>query len=114
MVHSRDSKRNAADSAQIAAWLCHFVEPGQVAEVRILNAGRAGTVSGYFDDLVKAAAGAAAWSGKTMQGDQAHYLFGIDLHGEFPEKNPCWTILTFNQHGEFPAKNIMYVESHPA
>ena len=39
-------------------------EPGEVFEVRILNAGRSGTVSGYFDDPGKAATEIAKWDGK--------------------------------------------------
>src|SRR5262249_10407498 len=39
-------------------------EPGSVVELRILNAGRNGTVSGYFTDRDKLAASAAQWSGQ--------------------------------------------------
>lgn len=39
-------------------------EPGSVFEVRIPEAGRSGTVSGYFDDPSKAAQAVAAWDGK--------------------------------------------------
>src|SRR5207244_1353749 len=41
-----------------------FIEEGQVAELRIPNAGRAGTVSGYFNDIELMAKAAAFWSGK--------------------------------------------------
>jgi hypothetical protein len=54
----------ASSAAQVAEWLRVFVESGQVFEVRILNAPRAGTVSGYFNDVDKAAKAAAGWSGK--------------------------------------------------
>lgn len=40
------------------------LEPGSVAELRVLDAGREGTVSGYFDDLALLAASAADWSGR--------------------------------------------------
>jgi hypothetical protein len=50
--------------AEIAAGLRLFVEVGQVAELRILNAGRAGTVAGYFDSVDAMAKEAARWSGK--------------------------------------------------
>src|SRR6478609_2381312 len=42
-----------------------LLEPGQVAELRVLHAGpRRQTVSGYFDDPAKLAAFAAKWSGQ--------------------------------------------------
>ena len=41
-----------------------IVPPGAVEEMRILNAGRLGTVSGYYNDLWKLAKDAAGWSGK--------------------------------------------------
>jgi hypothetical protein len=69
MVHGsaqpgKRSKNDASSAAQVAGWLRVFVESGQVFEVRILNTPRAGTVSGYFDDVDKAAQAAAGWSGK--------------------------------------------------
>jgi hypothetical protein len=41
-----------------------FVLPGTVTEIRIPDTPRAGTISGYFDDMAKAAAEAARWSGR--------------------------------------------------
>jgi hypothetical protein len=56
MVQTRDpscnDRRLADPSAQeIADGLRLFIPADQVIEIRILKAGRAGTVSGYFDDL---------------------------------------------------------------
>jgi hypothetical protein len=53
-----------ADPAVVAATLRAFMAPGDVFEVRVLKAGRAGTVSGYFNDVDKAAQAAAQWSGR--------------------------------------------------
>src|SRR5262249_9606666 len=63
MIHRerRETTSKSARLAQLAAWLGQFTKPGQVIEVRILNAGRAGTVSGYFDDVDRAAKAAAQW-----------------------------------------------------
>jgi hypothetical protein len=52
------------DPAEIRRALALFVEPGAVAELRILDAGRDGVVSGYFDDLDALMRAAVAWSGK--------------------------------------------------
>jgi hypothetical protein len=41
-----------------------LIEPGSVAELRILNAGQKRTISGYFNDVVKMAAVAEHWSGR--------------------------------------------------
>jgi hypothetical protein len=49
---------------EIAAALRLFIPAGQVTEIRILKAGRAGTVSGYFDNPEQAASAAISWSGK--------------------------------------------------
>ena len=48
----------------IADSLRLLIEPGSVAELRILNAGPKRTISGYFDDVVKMAAVAEHWSGR--------------------------------------------------
>ena len=52
-----------ADLEYIRRALAVLVEPDATFELRVPKAPRAGTVSGYFDDLA-AAAKAAAWSGK--------------------------------------------------
>ena len=54
----------AATKVAVADALRVLTEPGQVVELRILNAPRVGTVSGYFDDPEKLADAAARWSGK--------------------------------------------------
>jgi len=51
------------DIAETRRALSLILEPGQVAELRVLNT-RRGTVSGYFDDFEKLALAAATWSGK--------------------------------------------------
>jgi hypothetical protein len=51
-------------NAAVAETLALLHQPGDVFEVRILNAGRAQTVSGYFDDCEAAAAAIAKWDGK--------------------------------------------------
>src|SRR5262249_4525035 len=53
-----------ADLATIRHTLTLFREPDSVVELRILHAGRNGTVSGYFTDIDKLAAAAAQWSGR--------------------------------------------------
>lgn len=55
MVADRDMIRRALDV---------LPESGQVVELRVLNTGRTGTVSGYFDDMDALATEAAKWSGK--------------------------------------------------
>ena len=62
-ARSRPDK-HVPDQAQIAAWLGLFIKEGQVAELRIPNAGRDGVVSGYFDDVGLMAKAAASLSGK--------------------------------------------------
>jgi hypothetical protein len=57
------TQKSTLDQQQVADWLRIFVEPGQVVEVRILNTAKQ-TVSGYFDDMAKAARAALLWSGK--------------------------------------------------
>src|SRR5262245_41156784 len=47
----------------IAEALALLLEPGSVAELRVLNTNR-GTVSGYFDDANALARAAAQWSGQ--------------------------------------------------
>ncbi|MGO9575995.1 MAG: hypothetical protein ACLPTQ_16900 [Terriglobales bacterium] len=47
-----------------AAALRVLIQPGSVAELRILNAGPKRTVSGYFNDMSKMAAAADRWSGR--------------------------------------------------
>jgi len=54
------------DHAEICRTLKVLFPPGDVAELRILNAGTNGTVSGYYNDLDKLAADAAEWSGTGM------------------------------------------------
>jgi len=51
------------DAAQVRDALDILLEPGSVAELRILTSTR-GVVSGYFDDLAKLAEAAARWDGK--------------------------------------------------
>ncbi len=65
MIRLTDSPRPADDTitATIRAALNVLLEPGSVAELRIVNT-RQGTVSGYFDNRDKLAAAAAAWDGK--------------------------------------------------
>src|SRR6516165_8092058 len=58
------SARSCNDVRQIADGLRLFIPAGQVTEIRILKAGRAGTVSGYFDNPEQAASAAISWSGK--------------------------------------------------
>jgi hypothetical protein len=50
--------------ASVAGSLRLLIEPGSVAELRILNAGSKRTISGYFDDTGKMAAVAEHWSGR--------------------------------------------------
>jgi hypothetical protein len=69
MVRPGPSIRNDArprhpSAAEITDGLRLFVPEGQATEIRILKAGRAGTVSGYFDDLELAAQAALSWNGK--------------------------------------------------
>jgi len=52
-----------ADLATIKETAALLMAPGAVAELRILHAGKAGTVSGYFDDPGKLAQAAARYSG---------------------------------------------------
>jgi hypothetical protein len=54
-----------ADPLEIRRALAMMLEPGQVAELRILHAGRDRTVAGYFDDVDRLAQAAAEWSGRT-------------------------------------------------
>src|SRR5581483_4232112 len=51
-------------AAYIAECLRVFAEPDQVVELRVLNAGRSGTISGYYDDLDKMARDAAGLDGR--------------------------------------------------
>jgi hypothetical protein len=51
---------------EVARNLRRFVAPGDVTEIRVPKAGRAGTISGFFDDLDKAAAAAVNCSGKAQ------------------------------------------------
>jgi hypothetical protein len=53
-----------ADLAEIRRALGVLLEPGATAELRVLHAGRDGTVSGYFDDPDALAREAARWSGR--------------------------------------------------
>ncbi len=53
-----------AAAERIRAAMALILEPGQVHEIRILHAGRAGTVSGYFDSIDKLAEAAARWDGQ--------------------------------------------------
>jgi hypothetical protein len=48
----------------VADSLRALIQPGAVAELRILNAGPKGTISGYFDNTAKMAAAADCWSGR--------------------------------------------------
>ena len=52
-----------ADVAEIQRTLDLLLEPGQVAELRVLNT-QQGTASGYFTDFDKLAQHAAHYSGK--------------------------------------------------
>ncbi|MDO8750681.1 MAG: AAA family ATPase [Dehalococcoidia bacterium] len=54
----------APNAEAIRRALDRLVEPGAVFEIRVPKAGRAGTVSGYFNDLDTSAKEAALWSGK--------------------------------------------------
>lgn len=51
-------------AAACAESLRVLIQPGSVAELRILNAGPKRTVSGYFNDMSKMAAAADRWSGR--------------------------------------------------
>ena len=51
------------DTAMIAQTGTTLFAPGTVAELRILNTDRAGTVSGYFNDLHAFTQAAECWSG---------------------------------------------------
>lgn len=53
-----------ADLATIEQTAALLMAPGDVAELRIPHAGKAGTVSGYFDDPGKLAQAAARYSGR--------------------------------------------------
>jgi hypothetical protein len=53
-----------ADPAEIRRTLALLLEPDSVAELRILETGSPGTVSGYFTDWEKCAQAACKWSGK--------------------------------------------------
>src|SRR5262249_19341282 len=53
----------SADCAMIQQTATTLFKPGTVAELRILNTPRSGTVSGYFDSLQPFVDAAAAWSG---------------------------------------------------
>jgi hypothetical protein len=53
-----------ADLVEIRRGCDIFCEPGEVYELRVLNAGRDGTVAGYFDDRDAMVQAAAHWSGK--------------------------------------------------
>jgi hypothetical protein len=50
------------DRGMIERTITRLIEPGDVAELRVLNSGR-GMVSGYFDDPARLAEAAAEWSG---------------------------------------------------
>jgi hypothetical protein len=54
----------SADLAEIRRALAVQLEPGSVAELRVLHAGRDGTVSGYYDDHDALARDAVRWSGR--------------------------------------------------
>ena len=62
--------------AQIRQTLDILFKPGDVAELRVLNAPGAGIVSGYYDDFGKLALDAAGWDGKAP--------------GIYITLNPCW------------------------
>ena len=53
-----------ADIGMIRQTLTLLHTPGTVAELRIINAGRVGTVSGYFDAIDVMTKEAAQWSGE--------------------------------------------------
>jgi hypothetical protein len=53
-----------ADPVEIRRALGVLLEPGATAELRVLHAGRDGTVSGYFNDHDALTREAARWSGK--------------------------------------------------
>ncbi len=53
---------NQDNTVMTALGILH--EPGSVIELRVLNTGRTGTVSGYFEDHRTLAVSAAKWSGK--------------------------------------------------
>jgi hypothetical protein len=55
--------RGKSDATAVRDALRLLVAPGAVVELRVLNTPRAGTVSGYFNDLDKLAHAAAQWSG---------------------------------------------------
>src|SRR5690349_9093320 len=44
--------------------LSALIEPGAVVELRVLETGRTGTVSGYYSDHNRLAKDAARWNGK--------------------------------------------------
>ena len=52
------------DTAMIQHTASVFFQPGTVAELRILNTPRQGTVSGYFDSSPPFVQAAEHWSGK--------------------------------------------------
>jgi len=64
--HDRQGRQQArtADPDIIRTALGILTPPGGVVELRIIETDRAGTVSGYFDNLEQATAAAQAWSGK--------------------------------------------------
>jgi len=64
MPQLKDGREEGTSIAQIVACLRLFVADDQITELRILNAGRAGTVSGYFSDIDCMAKAAAKWSGR--------------------------------------------------
>src|SRR4051794_1902902 len=41
-----------------------LIEPGSVVELRVLETGRSGTVSGYYSDLNRLARDVVRWNGK--------------------------------------------------
>jgi Protein of unknown function (DUF3987) len=65
MAKARDVSRPLdADLAEMQQALSLLHAPGSVVELRILDTGRTGTVSGYFDDVARVTEAAAGWSGK--------------------------------------------------
>jgi hypothetical protein len=62
VVQGREKEKVGA--AEISAALRCFFAPGEVTEIRIPDAGRLRTVSGYFNDFDVAGREAARWSGQ--------------------------------------------------
>ena len=68
-----------SDQSEIERFAHLVIESGSVAELRIPKAGRAGTVSGYFDDPAAFVKAGEKWSGKAP--------------GVYATLNPCKTAL---------------------